>query len=248
MIRLITLSLIGLFIISKAYSQCEPDTAYTVPGIYPDSASGFPPAFATYEYNLVVTTVIPVDTVFFPPNALKVDSIGIVLFSGLPEGFEAIPNRPSGYWHGGTSGCMLITGTPSQDQLGNYPLEITVAGYLENIPIPFLYKITFYSITILDSIAFGITNLTGNASSRLKAYPNPFSDYIKIEFYADQPGVYDCMIYDARNRLLISESITVRTGKNSFKIDGSNLSKGIYFCVIRHKQQNFSSVIKLVKY
>lgn len=117
------LPLIFLFslmtVIETSYAQCTPDPYVTKPGIYPDSASGFPPAVATYPYNLTITVVVPADTLIPPLPLLPIDSIGVTGVEGLPEGFQFLPSRPSGFWPGGTKGCALITGTPTKRKSGN---------------------------------------------------------------------------------------------------------------------------------
>jgi hypothetical protein len=232
----------------EVFGQCEPNSAYTLPGIYPDSATGFPPAVANYEYNFVITAVIPADTIVFPLPRLPIDSIGVHAIIGLPDGFAAIPNRPSGYWLGGTSGCLLITGNPTQAQVGEYPLTIQAVGYMGGLGLPYAYEITYYSIIILDSTAFGIPGLANNNNLGLKAYPNPVSGSFFIEFQTTDPGEYEYLIYDGMNRLLLTKTFYSTTGKTRHKIDGSNLKPGLYFCVIRQRHNNISSAIKLVKY
>ncbi|MBE0662788.1 MAG: T9SS type A sorting domain-containing protein [Bacteroidales bacterium] len=241
-------SLIIYFAFSAVlFGQCEPNMVYTRPGIYPDSATGFPPAVATYEYNLVITAVIPADTILFPLPLLPIDSIGVYEISGLPEGFQAIPNRPSGYWPGGTSGCMLITGTATQAQLGNYPLTIKAVGYMGGFGIPYTYEITYYSILVLDSLAFGIPDLPENGNIRMQAFPNPFVKYVNVDFYADLPGTYEFRLFDATGRLMISKETKTKRGENNLRIDGSNLKQGIYYCVLQHSEGNIRSAFKLIK-
>ena len=245
--RLITLLIFKTIIISGVYGQCEPNPAYLLPGIYPDSATGFPPAVATYEYNFVITAVVPVDTIVFPLPRLPIDSIGVHAIIGLPEGFEAIPNRPSGYWLGGTSGCMLITGTATQAQVGEYPLTIQAVGYMGGLGLPYAYEITYYSIVVLDSTAFGIPELAKN-NLGLKAYPNPVSGIFNIAFFSSEPGEYECLIYDNVNRIQLAETFSATSGKISHEVDGSYLKPGLYLCVVRQKHKNISSAIKLMKY
>jgi hypothetical protein len=241
-------TLISCFAISAAaFGQCEPNMAYTRPGIYPDSASGFPPAVATYEYNLVITAVIPADTILYPLPLLPIDSIGVYEISGLPEGFQAIPNRPSGYWPGGTSGCMLITGTATQSQIGNYPLTIKAVGYMGGFGIPYTYEITYYNILVLDSLAYGIPDLPENGNIRMQVFPNPFVRYVNVDFYADVAGTYELKIFDATGRLMKSENTDTKRGENNLRIDGFNLKTGIYYCVLQHTQENVRSAFKLIK-
>lgn len=243
-------TLISALLISALglYGQCEPDPQYTLPGIYPDSATGFPIAFASYEYNLVITAIIPFDTIVPPLPRLQIDSIGVVEINGLPEGFEALPNSASGYWHGGTSGCLLITGTPTIDQIGEYPLNIKLVGYMGGINIPFPAEINYYSIVVMDSAAMILPDLANVVKNKPDAYPNPFEDVININFDATKPGNFECLVYDTKQQLMISRIFTGHIGKNSFRMDGSALKPGMYYCVIRQSGNNTSTTLKLIKH
>ncbi|MBW6490620.1 MAG: T9SS type A sorting domain-containing protein [Lentimicrobium sp.] len=246
--KIIGLFFFFLFLVTLIYGQCTPDPQYTRPGIYPDSATGFPPAVATYEYNFVITAIIPADTVFFPFGKLDIDSIGVTQIIGLPDGFQAIPSRPSGFWPGGTSGCMLITGTPTESQTGIFPLSFNVVGYMGGLGLPIPYTIDYYSITVLPASAFGIDEAGSSGNIRMKAFPNPFSDVINFAFYAREPGSYECRVFDTRGRVLKTEIITLTSGDQSYQLGSADLEPGIYFCNIRHSEKNLSAIIKLVKH
>ncbi|PKP47193.1 MAG: hypothetical protein CVT94_12170 [Bacteroidetes bacterium HGW-Bacteroidetes-11] len=246
--KYITLLIISFLAVTLAFGQCIPDPQYTQPGIYPDSATGFPPAIATYEYNFVITAIIPADTIVFPFPRMNIDSIGVAEITGMPEGFQAIPSRPSGFWLGGTSGCMLITGTPTEAQVGVYPLAITVVGYMGGLGLPIPYTIDYYSIIVLPAASYGIDEAGVNGNIRMKAFPNPSSDIFNLEFYAQSAGNFECLIYDSRGRLLKSETIASNTGNHSYSIDGSDLEPGVYFCRLRHTEKNLSAVIRLIRH
>lgn len=247
MTRFLTFLTLVLMFPVMLHAQCQPDPQYTLPGIYPDSATGFPPAVATYEYNFVITAIIPADTIVFPFPRMNIDSIGVAEITGMPEGFQAIPSRPSGFWLGGTSGCMLITGTPTEAQVGVYPLAITVVGYMGGLGLPIPYTIDYYSITVLPAASYGIDEPGVYGNIRLKAFPNPFSGKFNLEFYAQSAGNFECLIYDSRGRLLKSETITTDAGNQSYSVDGSDLEPGIYFCRLSHTRENLSAVIRLIK-
>jgi Secretion system C-terminal sorting domain len=245
--KYISLIFFNLLLIALTSGQCIPDPAYTLPGIYPDSATGFPPAIATNEYNFTVTAIIPADTIVFPFPRMDIDSIGVVEIAGLPDGFQAIPSSPSGFWPGGTSGCMLITGTPTEAQVGVYPLTFSVVGYMGGLGLPIPYTIDYYSITVLPASASGIDDPGVYGNIRMKAFPNPFAGNFQLEFYAQESGIYECQIYETKGRMLKTESITVPKGDNSYSIDASSLEPGIYFCSLRLTEKNYAAIIKLVK-
>ncbi len=244
-------SLLLLFIITsflfKGFGQCEPDTLYTLPGIYPDSATGFPPAYATFEYNLVITAVIPPDTLFLGMRR-NIDSIGIFTIIGLPEGFEALPNSPSGYWPGGSSGCLLITGTPTSEQVGEYPLQFVLYGYAEKIPYAIAFELTYYTLNVLDSIYAGTRPPPVQEINNLTLSPNPFSDLFTLQFNSRANTMFDLQIFDLNSRLVYNEPMDAKQGMNSIVIDGKALRPGVYFCRLTNRRSQASTTLKLLKY
>jgi hypothetical protein len=248
MIKKVTIIILSIMLMAEAYSQCTPDTLYTTPGIYPDSATGFLPAIATRQYNMVITAVIPADTIIFPLPLLAIDSIGLVEVIGLPDGFQAFPDRPSGYWLGGTSGCLLITGTPTSAQIGVHPLLFKARGFLGGIGIPYDYEIDYYSIVVLDSTAFGIADLRHQQTISLKALPNPFSNFLDISFSTKEAGLFEISIFDAANKLILSEVIHANDGENLHRFNAGHLPSGVYFAMIRHRGKADFGIVKLLKY
>lgn len=211
-----------------SYAQCTPDPYVTKPGIYPDSASGFPPAVATYPYNLTITIVVPADTLIPPLPLLPIDSIGVTGVEGLPEGFQFLPSRPSGFWPGGTKGCALITGTPSKAQVGDYPLVFHVVGYISNLPFP--YDITFYSIKVLDSTHYGIDDNVNKFSLEInQPFPN---GQVEMFIFSPTSGSYRVQLYNISGLKVYSENLYLNAGESHFSIAPGRLPKGIYLITL----------------
>ncbi len=144
--------------ISSANAQCVPDPIYTTPGIYPDSATGFSSGCVGVPYEQLVTNVVPADTVvivFGTPVSLPINDIEITSFTGLPAGFTVVyydgenTSNPvdGGIFEGGTTGCALITGTPSV--AGTYNLTITVVPTVGDVAQSAIV-IDWYTIVIED--------------------------------------------------------------------------------------------------
>ncbi|MGC8865323.1 MAG: hypothetical protein ACP5O2_06320 [Bacteroidales bacterium] len=210
-------------------AQCTPDPYITKPGIYPDSATGFPPAVATYPYNLTITVVVPADTLIPPLPLLPIDSIGVTGVEGLPEGFQFLPSRPSGFWPGGSKGCALIAGTPSKSQVGTYPLTFHVVGYIANLPFP--YDITFYSIKILDSSNYGIEDASAIKHFNIhRAFPG---GPLNMSLFSTIAGKFEFNLLNTHGRFLYSESIEIGAGENSLMFYPGKLAQGVYLIVLR---------------
>ncbi|HSW67096.1 MAG TPA: hypothetical protein VLH16_00795 [Bacteroidales bacterium] len=230
-----------------AYSQCDPDPVPVRPGIYPDSATGFPPAFATFEYNLVITVVLPVDTIIPPLPRYRVDSIGIFSIEGLPEGFQVIPNRPSGFWHGGTRGCVLITGRPTAQQVGSYPLNFNVVGFIGGINLPIPHTITFYTLHVFDSAAFGIRERDNNRLTTLRAFPNPSSRFMWLGFETLPAGEYSLKIFDQMQRVALEHTFSSDGTLQQVEIDLAHLPRGLYFGLLKNGKGARSNLIRIIR-
>jgi hypothetical protein len=70
-------------------------------------------------------------------------------------------------------------------------------------------------------------------SSEIKSYPNPFTDFVQIEFYADQTEVFDFFLLDiSGKRIKYLQQTRVKAGKNNINLSLSPLKKGAYFLEI----------------
>lgn len=234
--------LVLIFHATHLAAQCTPDPYITRPGIYPDSAAGFPPAVATYPYNLTITVVVPADTLIPPLPLLPIDSIGVTSVEGLPEGFQFLPSRPSGFWPGGTKGCALITGTPSKNQVGTYPLTFHVVGYISNLPFP--YDVTFYSINILDSSNYGIENT--KLINHFTVYQTLPGAPFNISFNSSATGKFEIQLLNVNGIPIYSEMLEVRTGENNFIFNPGKLAQGVYLILLRDTKGQQAIVRRII--
>ena len=95
----------------------------------------------------------------------------------------------------------------------------------------FVSKLSNYvtpSKVIIDTT--NSTNINySSTNSFLNAYPNPFNNYIIIEFKTTKKGKCNLSLYDA-NGVLIKSIVNadVSEGNHRFKLNDSTLSKGVY--------------------
>lgn len=208
-------------------AQCTPGN-YSEPGIYPDTATGIPPAVATQQYDFVFTIVVPKDTtisIMGVPQTVQIDSIGITDVTGLPSVFQYLPNSSTGYWPGDTSGCVLLTGTPQTSDVGVYPIEIQTMFYASGYSAPF--TITGYELEVLDSTHVGIHE--DQIFGKIKGFPNPFNSEINFEFDTYENTDVTIEIFNMVGRIVKQKSIKASTGLNSVSFNTSSLNKGVYF-------------------
>jgi len=209
---------------------CVPGN-YSTSGIYPDSAIGLPTAYVNTAYNTVITVVVPTDTVLFGLT-FAIDSIGVGSVTGFPAGFAYSTNPTNGYIHGGTSGCVLISGTPTLAQIGSYPITITLEDWV-NHSSPALTDThaNYYKIVIANIV--GIETVKDEVKEVFN-YPNPFTKETTIQFNASDNENVTLNIYNSIGQLVYNEQIKTINGENIHHLKLA-IEDGIYFYTIAGK-------------
>ncbi|HIO67512.1 MAG TPA: PKD domain-containing protein [Flavobacteriales bacterium] len=165
--KLLTLLVLLLMVgtITVSAQSCTPDAQYTAVGIYPDTLVGLPCAQTTVLYQTTITVITPTDSLYDlgPPlgtiNA-TIDSIVVqdntgdgIAVNGLPPGFAYVCNPPSCSWPGGSTGCILLIGTPGTGDAGTYNVVVEVDAYVNELvtfgnPPVNMDKVDQYSIVV----------------------------------------------------------------------------------------------------
>ncbi|MBL4577914.1 MAG: T9SS type A sorting domain-containing protein [Flavobacteriales bacterium] len=201
------------------YAQtCTPDSQYVTSGFYPDSATGLPGAPAGQPYSTVITIVVPIDSLFDfgPPLGLMTvtfDSLNVqdntgdgIALNGLPPGFTYVCNPPGCSFPGGTSGCLLIMGTPSIGDTGIYNLVIENDAYVLELvpsgnPPANMDPISYYSIEITDSVAMP-PDTTCTVFDTIIVYDTVTTTVIDTITY------YDTVLISVTDTLIIDVTLT----------------------------------------
>ena len=124
---LILICVFANFIVS---AQCVPDSQFTAPGIYPDTALGLDDAIVGQPYNQVITIITPLDTsVEYNgiPIPVTIEYIELTSFSGLPPNFAYDCLAPNCIFDGGSTSCAVLysTSDPTSADIGSYQLIMT---------------------------------------------------------------------------------------------------------------------------
>ena len=239
----ILLSLIALVSINIAIAQnCTADPQYTAPGVYPDSATGLAPAIVGVPYAETITTITPVDTcivIVFPPcTTVPIDSVVIDNFTGLPPGFSVVSENQNGLnfvFLGGTASCMLITGTASAVDVGNWPLTVSGLSWATVLGVPTSqpFNVDYYSIDIV--MPSGVESFSGNEFEVRQNIPNPFNNTSEIEFYLPQENNVSISIYNVLGKpgnhdyfIFQMKSEIFKRGPIACAVDSDALIAGLY--------------------
>jgi len=138
-------------------AQCTPDSQFTSPGFYPDSATGIPDACVDAFYDQVITVVGISDTVV-GGFTVSVDSITIDNVSGLPATLSYACENASCVIYPAVdpSSCIQISGTPVAGDVGPYTMVIEYTAYVTVFgtptPVPLTEDYTLDVVTCSVSL------------------------------------------------------------------------------------------------
>ena len=224
------LTFVAIILCNYIWSQCVPNTSIVNPGIYPDSATGLAGGFVSTPYNEVIQIKVPLDTVAQTPlgqATVNIDSITLLSFSNLPPGLSYACNPPTCKFVGGSNGCVLLAGTPTQ--AGTFmPIAIIstkgkVAGL---IPITQIDTVDYYTINIASTS--GILNPNTNRFALLPNEPNPFNNYTNIIFTSPIEKIVTLKLFNLIGKEILSRQIKGSAGKNIYRLETAEWPSGIY--------------------
>ncbi|MFH1319662.1 MAG: T9SS type A sorting domain-containing protein [Bacteroidota bacterium] len=222
---------------------CSPGPQ-TTPGIYPDSIVGLSCGIKNTPYIEILTMVVPTDTVDpFCTCGVELDSISLTGIANLPPGLNYTCDVPSCSWPGGSNGCVLIDGTPTDT--GTYDIIAYTKAFVKcKVDIgfgcgsPAIFDtasydvIDFYSIDIAsDSTTCTPTGIADIETSKFiinKNSPNPFTEKTKIFF--NSPAISDVkfIVYNMLGKLVYSENLKAKQGINMIQFYSKDMPAGVY--------------------
>lgn len=214
-------------------AQCVPDLSITVPGIYPDSATGLPNGTVGIQYSEDIQARVLTDTTF---NGLPVviSNITMTSVTGLPPGLTYACTPASCIYPGGSNGCILISGTPTT--AGVYPITVTLTanGTIFGVPAPpQTTTLDYYSITI--DVNTGIAgNLSDVKFNFLHSNPNPATNYTDVTFTTPVSGDFVLKMYNMIGKEVLVKNIRAAAGTNTNRVNLDKISAGVYMMSIEN--------------
>jgi hypothetical protein len=97
---------------------------------------------------------------------------------------------------------------------------------------------TSVSLTVQEPT--GIDPLQSKGFQVLPTFPNPFSDVVRVGFYAPSDDQVSLMVYNILGELMHEETQWAPPGEHLFGFDGSSLLPGTYFYRITNRRQLFT--------
>ena len=237
--RLLVLTILSFILSVKSFAQCTPNTSITTPGIFPDSATGLASGVINMPYNQVLQMRIPADTtiiVIIFPVTIPIDSVRLISLTGLPPGLNYSCNPTNCTYLGGTNGCALIDGTPTDT--GLFTVTAIVTTYAGGGQFTQTDTLNYYTIRINSSV--GLSEFSPNNFIVEQNNPNPFSDFSFINYYLANSGVVDFKMVDLAGKVVDQHSSVANAGKNTFTIDARNFDHGTYIYSLTYNNRTIT--------
>lgn len=232
MYKRLLLVLLIVFTAQLTNAQCVPNTTITQAGIYPDSATGLLPGVLNQTYNQIMQIKVPTDTTtIFLGNtvAVTIDSISLASFTNLPPGISYACNPSNCKFVGGSNGCVLLSGTPTQ--AGTFhPIAITrTKGHLTQLGLSLPVQIdTVDYYTIVINTSSGIANNQGLKFDLSQNDPNPFTSYTDLKFTTPHQMIVTLKIFNLIGKEVMHKTIQCQAGRNTYRLESVDFSPGVY--------------------
>lgn len=217
---------------SYAKAQCAPDTSYSTPGFYTnDGDSVLEDAQLNAAYSENVSLYVP-STYEIGGFNVNVDSVKIEGITGLPDGIGSGCNPPSCLWGGGDTGCVLISGSPTNSaQLGSNPLTIAMRYY--GLGLSKGENVTIFSIEVIDTTQTNTAVALRNPDLGLDIYPNPANKTLNLA--SNLAEITKIKISDITGKIV--NSLVLRPNEKN-QLSTETLPSGFYFVQFNSQGEN----------
>ncbi len=214
-------------------AQCVPDLSITIPGVYPDSATGLPAGTVGIAYSEVIQVRVLTDTVWqsLPVN---ITSITVTSVTGLPPGLTYACNPASCIFPGGSNGCILLSGTPTT--AGSYPVDvdIEIAGTVFGVPAPPQAQTISYYVILINQNTGLPSDISDVKFELLPNKPNPADNYTDVLFSSPISGDFTLKIFNLIGKEVYHQVIRGMAGINTTRVETSEFTPGVYMISIEN--------------
>jgi hypothetical protein len=221
----------------QSFAQCTPLGADECPDlenngeICPDTLEI---GFINQLYSEAITILAPSEDT----SGIQLHHLTLITIDNLPTGMTWESNAPDDEFFPGIYYCVLMEGPPTVAD--TFPLKIIVDIYVDVFGFP------VYAGQIVDStsVALIIVDNTGLVEGEDAAfyirgnYPNPFTSWTSIKYYAEVPGPVEFEVYSIMGEMVDSKSANALKGENYFHYMGEQLAPGTYFYLLKSGEKS----------
>ncbi len=218
--------------IVSSYAQCTPNVS-CVPagktyGTCPDSVTGLAKGTINVPYNETVSVMVPVNGADFSPQGAGATVKDIVIdgIDSLAPGLTYKCLTTNCTFPGGTNGCILISGTPTQ--VWNKRLLIKITANVVFSGFPAAYPLTTTQYRSIVSDPNGIEQLSQSKFDVDQNSPNPFSGKTEIHFNTVTSENISFTVYNMLGAAVYSSNFKADRGVNKIVLEANSFAPGVY--------------------
>jgi len=230
---LLSFSFVAAFGFASNAQICTPDIS-CIPlsdpyGLCPDSTTGIAIGTVGVAYSQLMSIKVPADpSSFGAPPGTGLVSIEIGSVDSLAPGLTYACVPASCDFPASTSGCILITGTPTV--AWNKQVIVHGIGHL-TFPIigtPFTQGIDNkqYRSIVLDPASIETLDLDKFDVSQNS--PNPFSETSEIRFSTTDNSNVDFKVFNMLGAVIYTKNFKTTKGVNVIKMEANSFAPGVY--------------------
>lgn len=175
---------------------------------------------------------------------------GAITFDPPLPNFQYTCNPPDCTYPGGETGCLEISGTAIESEIGSHVASFSGVVVVESILGNLTVDIVFpdpnspivppgeYDLVVRDPATFTACDGVVGTNDYLKEAfnisnrPNPFSGFTQIEVQSAISGNFDFKVMTLLGQEVHRENVQIVRGGNVIDFDGSQLPDGIYTYVL----------------
>lgn len=220
-------------------------------GFCPDTIVNLPTAYLNTPYSTVISFKVPANGQDWGYPLVSVSKAEIYKNGATGTYADGFLNMPPGIgyqcsgvsgkceWPGGSTGCLLVTGTPTS--LGLYNIRVVVKSYAVGGALTLLDTAYGYKINVLPESA-GFANLNNSKFDLSQNIPNPVNGETLISFNTLKSGNVSFKIFDLLGKEVYTTNIKSRIGYNeiTFNTHDYRLKPGVYFYSINNGSETLT--------
>ena len=135
---------------------------------------------------------------------------------------------------GGTYGCFIVQGNPTQAEVGVYTMTLHTTIYLGHSSANTQFYNVDFNFVVLDSATIGFSDVKENQFIVRQNAPNPFDDKTTIRFHSPQSDYYIFEVYSIDGRLVHKEVVNADKGINRIEFAKGDLPSGLYIYQLKN--------------
>lgn len=225
-----------------ATAQCTPDVS-CVPagktyGICPDSTTGLKHGVVGVPYSETVSLMIPATGADFGQPSATVKDVQITSVDSLAPGltYTCVPSNCT--FPGNTTGCVLISGTPTQVWDKRIVVKAMAHAIFSSIPVSYPQEFKQYRSVV--TVPTGIETLNSNKFDVGQNVPNPFTGKSEIHFSVMNNETVDFKVYNMLGAVVYSTSFKAEKGSNTITLEANSFAPGVYIYSVGNVMQTIT--------